>query len=169
MTALVLSGRRRPPAPAGPLEPKVRVSGYAYLADFGRGAPRRLHTVYKDRTCSCNRPACPAIQAVAEGLASGQLERAPDPPPGYTAFLPRICPICGQAVAGEPQLSSRRRGLGWRCLSGGARHYWLHQWEAVRGWFFRPDLLPTVRRGELATGRPFGYLPECNREDGGQP
>lgn len=158
-----------PPASAAllsfaPAEPTVRVSGYAYVIDMERGACSHPHTVHKDRTCTCGDPACPAINLVADWLKAGRIERAPDPPAGYTAFLPRSCPVCGEPVFCDHSLSSRTRGLGWRCVQGGARHYWQHKWQALRDWFFREELLPAIlRRGDLIAGAPMGYLPEANR------
>jgi hypothetical protein len=144
-------------------EPVVRVVGFAYVVDLGRGVQPRLHTVHKDRACNCGDPLCPAIGLVRDWLKAGRLERAPDPPTGYTAFLPRTCPVCGAKVFANHRLSSRRRGIGWQCAVHGVDHYWLHQWESVKGWFFRDELLPGVKRGDLVVEAPFGYLPEANQ------
>lgn len=142
--------------------PVVRVVGYAYVVDLGRGVQPRLHTVHKDRACNCGDPLCPTISLINEWLKEGRLERAPDPPTGYTPFLPKTCPVCGARVFADHRLSSRRRGLGWQCVAHGAAHYWRHQWESVKAWFFREELLPGVRRGDLVVAAPSGYLPEAN-------
>lgn len=144
-------------------QPSVRVVGYAYVVDLGQGVRPRLHTVHKDRACNCGDPLCPAISLVNDWLRGDRLERAPDPPSGYTPFLPKICPVCGAHVFADHRLSSGRRGLGWQCVIGGSSHYWLHQWESVKGWFFRDPLLPGVKRSDLVTDGPFGYLPEANQ------
>lgn len=144
-------------------EPTVRVAGYAYVVDMGRGVKPRLHTVHKDRSCNCGDSNCLAIIVVADWLKAGRLERAPDPPTGYTPFLPKACLVCGAKVFADHTLSSRRRGIGWQCAVGGAGHYWQHKWEAVKGWFFRDEILPNVKRGQLVTDAPIGYLPEANR------
>ncbi|MBM3272539.1 hypothetical protein FJY94_04660 [Candidatus Kaiserbacteria bacterium] len=160
-------------------EPIVRVAGYAYVVDMGRQVKPRLHTVHKDRSCNCDDSNCPAIAVVADWLKAGRVERAPDPPTGYTPFLPKACPMCGAKVFADHTLSSRRRGIGWQCVIGGAGHYWQHKWEAVKGWFFRDEILPgpstvlrhcsgcssgqAIKRGDLVAGAPMGYLPEANR------
>ena len=60
---------------------------------------------------------------------------------------PATCPICGAETAYEPKLSSKRRGAGWRCLSGSASHYWhkmgliLAEKFARNPWLFPPVVL----------------------------
>jgi hypothetical protein len=148
-------------------EPTVRVVGYAYLVDMGANVKPRLHTVHKDRTCNCGQTECPAVLVVAEWLRAGRIERAPEPPAGYTPYLPSACPVCGAGVSADHTLSSRTRGVGWRCTVGGATHYWQSKWEALRGWFFRPVLIPGVlKREQVGDNLPMGYLPEANRANG---
>jgi hypothetical protein len=172
----LLAHRRRPhmmqtqekvswlrPALALPDEPTVHVAGYAYLVDMGREVKPRLHTVHKDRSCNCGDPNCPAVAIVTEWLTSGRIERAPEPPTGYTPYLPKSCPVCGAGVVADHTLSSHTRGIGWKCATGGAAHYWQQKWDAVKGWFFREEILPGIRRGQLITDAPMGYLPEANR------
>jgi|CXWL01.1.fsa_nt_gi hypothetical protein len=148
-------------------EPIVRVVGYAYLVDMGPGVKPRLHTVHKDRTCNCGQAECPAVLVVAEWLKAGRIERAPEPPAGYTPYLPSVCPVCGATVTADHTLSSRTRGVGWRCLTGGIAHYWQNKWEALKGWFFRPVIIPgALKREDVPDGLPMGYLPEANRASG---
>lgn len=160
-----------------PLTPtiSVRVSGYAYVVELAADGSdasesavltrrsRPWHVVHKDRLCVCGDAACPAIRLVSEALKAGTLDRAPEPPPGFTPYLPPACPICGAAVKTEHDLSSRTRGIGWVCLSGRAAHYWQHKWQALKPWFFRDPLLPGLRRDDLRDGLPMGYLPDANR------
>ncbi len=159
-----------------PNEPTVSIVGYAYRVDLGLGAQPRSHIVHKDKTCSCGDPDCAAVQVVAEWLKTERVARAPDPPTGYTLYLPRQCPICGSKVLADHTLSSRTRGIGWRCACGGLLHYWQDKVNALkaraceREWAFPPVVDETgrvlyagVRLSEIPTGLPMGYLPECNR------
>lgn len=143
--------------------PSVRISGYAYLVDMGRGVQPRLHTVHKDKTCACGDRHCPAVTIVADWLKAGRIERAPDPRPGFTPYLPRTCPVCGAPVFADHSLSNGRRGIGWQCTNGGPSHYWQTQWETVKGWFFRDPLLPGVSRGDLVSNAPMGSRPAADR------
>jgi len=158
-----------------PAEPIVRVVGYAYLVDLGREVKPRLHTVHKDRSCNCGDTDCSAVQTVQEWITNGRIERAPDPPLGYTPYLPKSCPVCGAKVATDHTLSSRVRGIGWQCSTGGAACYWqsrasvLKQLSAGHEWVFPPVadetgrvLYPGVRVSDVPARAPMGYLPECN-------
>jgi ribosomal protein S27AE len=108
------------------------------------------------------------VQTVADWLSTGRIERAPDPPTGYTPHLPKACPVCGAGVIADHSLSGRTRGIGWQCVLGGATHYWQSKWESLRGWFFRDDVIPGVlKRHEVRDGLPMGYLPEANQCDSG--
>ena len=74
-----------------------------------------LHVVNKRRRCSCRRPRCDAIQAVAAYLKAGG-PRAP----AYTTSPPMLtvrCPICQAAALGS--LESKR----WQCTLDHAHFY----------------------------------------------
>ncbi len=143
---------------------RVMVSGYFYAVDFGHDAHPGQHRVGKDRRCSCPLgPACPAVLAVVDHLKAGG-ERAPDPPPGYFPVAPAICPVCGAEAYYDSTLSSKRRGAGWACASGGVSHYWqahtkvLREQFANNPWVFPPViapdgkvLYPGLRRDEVIT------------------
>lgn len=142
-------------------EARVSVSGYFYTVDFGPGVRPQAHRVGKDRRCSCYLgAACPAVLAVVEYLKAGG-ERASDPPPGYYPAAPAACPICGAATTFDLQLSSKRRGAGWRCKQGGAGHYWQAQTRVLRQrlaenpWLFPP----VVIRGGVQMNAFDGILP----------
>jgi len=150
---------------AAALEPTVRVVGFVYLVELGEGVKPRLHTIFKE-ACSCGQEYCPAVEVVADWLAGGRIEAAPVPPTGYEPFIPKACPICGDPVFPDHTLDSRTRGAGWLCLEGGITHYWQHKWNAVKGWFFREDIIPGVlKRGDVsADSVPMGYWPEAQRQ-----
>jgi len=147
-------------------EATVTVEGYFYRVDFGPQVQPCFHTVGKDRTCRCSLgKTCPAVQVVADYLRNGG-ERAPDPPDGYYPVPPLACPICGAETVFEPRLSSRRRGVGWRCKEGGTAHYWedrgrISARNARREWLFPPVkdaegrvLYPGVRLDDLIIAGP---------------
>jgi hypothetical protein len=118
ITRPVLAGLQDDAAPA------VSVLGWAYRVDFGPGVRPRLHTVNKQRRCQCSLGAdCPAVAAVGDYLRAGG-QRAPDPPFDFWPRLPEACPICGSGVEGEPGLTSREHGQGWRCNKNGLVCYW---------------------------------------------
>ena len=98
------------------LPTRIRVVGYIYLVDFGPTTQPLIHTVNKQRRCSCELSAsCPAIDAVTEYLKSGG-QRAPDP------MLP--CPICGEETARDRKWDGKyTKELGWRCTTGGLSHF----------------------------------------------
>ena len=132
---------------------EVRVAGYFYDVrivhdgDAPSGLDDRIHRVGKDRRCTCPSGAtCPAVAVVAEYLKNGG-ERAPDPPPGYYPVAPSACPICQAETIFDPTLSSKQRGVGWRCRLGGHSHYWQAQVKVLRQkltdnpWLFPPVVL----------------------------
>ncbi len=131
----------------------VTITGYFYSVDFSNSddleASLRTmtHRVSKEKRCTCYRGAsCPAVAAVAAYLKAGG-EHTPDPPPGYYPVAPAACPICGAETMYDPCLDSRQRGAGWRCISGGSRHYWeahvlvLKQKFAANPWHFPPVVM----------------------------
>jgi hypothetical protein len=59
----------------------------------------QLHLVSKQRACSCRRPHCPAIQAVATYLQAGG-RRAPAAD-SVTGGIPFPCPICQAQAHGS--------------------------------------------------------------------
>lgn len=136
----------------------VRVSGYAYVVDLGTG---QSHVIYRGLACSCGQDDCPAGDTVVGWVNQGLVERAPIPPIGFTPYLPKNCPVCGGKVKTDHSLSSRTRGVGWRCDSGPV-HYWQTKWEPLKPWFFRQQIIPGVTRKDLVD-TPLGYLPETNK------
>jgi len=104
---------------------RIRVIGYTYLVDFGPSTQPRFHTVNKQRICSCPlKETCPAIEAVAEYLRNGG-QRAPDPMPP--------CPICGAETIRDRKWDGKyTRELGWRCSTGGLRHFLEAKAERIR-------------------------------------
>lgn len=128
-------------------KPQIEVIGYFYAVDLGEGVQPRHHRVGKNAICSCQlADLCPAVDAVRAHLAAGG-EHPPEPPPGYYPVIPHKCPICGAAVSFDQSLSSKRRGAGWRCSSGGTGHYWqrmgqcLKEKFAANPWLFPPVVL----------------------------
>ena len=129
-------------------EATVRVSGYAYVVNG-------THVIYQGLSCSCGNSDCLAGAMVVEWVNNGN-EKAPTPPPGFTPYLPKSCPVCGGKVTADHSLSSRNRGLGWRCETGPV-HYWKTKWETVKGWFFREDIIPDyLTRKDIPDGPPCG-------------
>ena len=107
-------------------EPEIRIVHFCYLCDYGTGMPygQRLHSVGKNRVCSCElRKDCPSIAHVKEHLARGG-ERAPDPADDYWPYVPANCPVCGEDAVAEPGLNFKESGLGWKCTKGDTEHYW---------------------------------------------
>ena len=149
----------------------IAVEGYFYLVDFGEGVSPRIHKVGKNKRCTCYLGKhCPAVDEVADYLKAGG-ERAPDPPSGYYPVIPACCPICGAEVESDPALSSRKRGVGWRCLNGGKTHYWqrmaqaLHTQTEQNPWIIPPvvdgvqAVYPGVHKDDLATldNNPYAF------------
>lgn len=162
----------------------VGISGYHYVVDFGLAVRPRHHYVNKEKRCACSRGAeCPAVSAVADYLRKGG-ERTPEPPHGYYPAAPEKCPICGAPAYFEPKLSSRQRGAGWGCSKTGWTHYFhdrtriIKEAMAANPWRFPPVvvrngeqvnawdgilstdrvLYPGIRRADLVTDGPIGYL-----------
>ena len=129
------------------MEANVTVVGYFYAVDFGSTVKPQHHRVGKNAVCSCNlAERCPAVEVVQAYLEQGG-ERAPEPPAGYYPLCPANCPICGGRTAYDPRLSSKHRGVGWRCLQGGTAHYWERMGQvladkfAQNPWLFPPLVL----------------------------
>ena len=103
---------------------------YHYRVDFGPDVQPRYHTVSWELACTCRLGEdCPAVTAVKKYLQDGG-KTAKTPEPGYWPTIPHKCPVCAGVVHYDPQLSSKRRGLGWRCESDKS-HYWTHQGQAL--------------------------------------
>jgi hypothetical protein len=117
------------------LEVDISIIGYFYAVDFGPGVHPQHHRVGKNAICTCYLgELCPAVDAVRAYLAAGG-KRAPEPPVGYYPVIPTKCPICHAAVTFDITLSSRFRGAGWRCETGGSAHYWQRMIQAL-AWKF---------------------------------
>jgi hypothetical protein len=102
---------------------EVTVTGYFYALTL----EARQHRVGINGSCTCYLGRnCPAVEIVREYLAQGG-QRAQRPPFGYYPVIPARCPVCHAEVYADKSLSSPHRGMGWRCKSGGAAHYWTHR------------------------------------------
>jgi len=102
---------------------------YFYLVDFGPGVSPQLHIVSHDLYCTCVLEGdCAAVVAVKVYLREGG-EPANMPRLGYFLTVPHVCPVCrgSNKAYYEPRLSSRTRGVGWRCAIGGTSCYWKHR------------------------------------------
>ena len=161
----------------------VVVNQYGYTVDFGPTVKPRLHSVGKDKHCSCKSADCPAVSAVTHYLRKGG-ERAPEPPVGFLVAAPETCPICDAPAYFDPKMSSKYRGAGWGCSKTGTRHYFAWRTELARTdlaanpWRFPPVvvrgnqqmyawdgiiendvvLYAGVLRADLITEGPIGYL-----------
>lgn len=161
----------------------VVVNQYGYTVDFGPTVQPRLHSVGKDKHCSCKGADCPAVTAVADYLRKGG-ERAPEPPVGFLVAAPETCPICDAPAYFDPKMSSKYRGAGWGCSKTGTKHYFAWRTELTRKdlaanpWRFPPVvvregrqfnawdgilendvvLYAGVLRADLITEGPIGYL-----------
>jgi hypothetical protein len=106
---------------------------YFYQVDFGTGVQPQRHVVSYDLICTCALDEdCPAVTAVKHYLQKEKGEKAERPRPGYFPVIPHSCPICGARVYYDPRLTSKNRGLGWRCRKGGASCYWKNQAAALQ-------------------------------------
>lgn len=129
---------------------RVSVYGCEYLVDFGTGVQPRFHRVNKNKQCSCKDPACAAIEEVREYLRNGG-QRAPDPLP--------LCPVCGSTTVRDPDWDGKyTHEPGWRCTTGGIRHFLQHKLERIyrrmqaNPWIIPPaGDYPGVRRDEILT------------------
>lgn len=116
------------PTPAIPAV-DVAVGGYRVTI---AGA---THFVDKSRHCSCGRPQCQAIKAVALYLRTGGKRapaRAEDKPRSFT------CPVCGAEARGS--LEARN----WQCAAA-PKHFW--QWWA--------DHIRAARNATAPTWSPY--------------
>jgi hypothetical protein len=105
----------------------VVIHEYFYRIDFGPGVHPQLHIVSHDLYCTCALEAdCPSVVAVKVYLRDGG-KPAKTPDPGYFPAAPIFCPVCGARACYAPELSSRHRGIGWKCSKFGGSHYWQHQ------------------------------------------
>ena len=102
---------------------------YFYRVDFGPGVYPQFHVVSHDLYCACVLEAdCPAVTAVKYHLQKEEGESAKAIRPGFFPAVPHFCPVCSSSKAYyEPRLSSRTRGAGWRCATGGTSCYWKHR------------------------------------------
>ncbi|MGD0611281.1 MAG: hypothetical protein ABSB41_07160 [Anaerolineales bacterium] len=106
---------------------------YFYQVDFGPDVRPQVHIVSHDLFCTCRlEEDCPAVTAVKYYLQNEQGVEAKRPRPGYFPTVPHKCPTCGAGVQYDPHLTSRNRGLGWRCEKGGVGCYWKHQAQALQ-------------------------------------
>ncbi len=142
----------------------IVVEGYFYNVDFGEGVQPQNHKVGKNGKCTCYLgKLCPAVDEVKDYLEAGGA-RAPEPPSGYYPMLPACCPICGADVQMDTSLSSKRRGVGWQCATGGSLHYWQRMTDALRvareqnPWVIPPVVdfagrveYPGIRREDVVT------------------
>jgi hypothetical protein len=80
-----------------------------------------VHVVSKQRTCSCRRPQCPAIPAVAAYLQAGG-RRAPAAG-GVTEGTSFPCPICQAQALGSLQLKD------WHCTIDRIHYF---EWRVQR-------------------------------------
>ena len=105
----------------------IMVIGYFYAVNLGADVRPQHHRVAINGECTCSLGrGCPAAKAVQKYLAEGG-ERVERPPYGYYSVAPAKCPVCKSSVRFEPSLSSRARGSGWACVTGGKSHYWQHR------------------------------------------
>jgi len=105
---------------------------YFYRVDFGPGVYPQVHLVSHDLLCTCSlEEDCPAVTAVKVALQKEKSTPAETPRNGYFPAVPHRCPVCGARTSYDPRLTSKNRGLGWRCDQGGAACYWKHQAQAI--------------------------------------
>ncbi|MGA7192868.1 MAG: hypothetical protein WBW94_04490 [Anaerolineales bacterium] len=105
----------------------VMVTGYFYAVNLGADVRPQHHRVAINGECTCSLgQSCPAVKAVQEYLTEGG-PRAARPPYGFYPIAPAKCPVCKSSVRFDLSLSSRARGAGWACATGGKSHYWQHR------------------------------------------
>ena len=108
----------------------VDIIGYFYAVDLGWHVRPQHHRVDHNLVCACDlEEDCPAATAVRAYLATGG-DPAPVPRYGFYPVRPARCPVCGAGTSYHKELSSRFRGAGWVCASGGSSHYWQDQGNA---------------------------------------
>jgi len=170
--------RRAQPAPAETEDPgptllapiQVSIQGFAYRV-WLPDDPARIHLVSKNKTCSCGRKQCTAIQAVHDYLKDGGV-RAPQPP---------VCPICGGKTVEAPQwldTVNGKKGFGWRCENGGLAHWMQTKTDRIRRqlaahpWLFAPVydengicVYTGVRRSEVLTFEDCQALSRGDRDE----
>jgi hypothetical protein len=101
----------------------ITVTGYYYALALDA----RQHRVGINGSCTCHLGRnCSAVEIVRAYLQHGG-QRAQRPPFGYYPVIPARCPVCRAEVYADASLSSPNRGMGWKCKSGGAAHYWTHR------------------------------------------
>lgn len=105
---------------------------YFYLVNFGENVQPQRHIVSHDLYCTCGlEQDCAAVTAVKKHLKDGG-PAARIPELGFYPVAPHVCPVCGARVHPDVSLSSRHRGIGWRCEKSGATCYWTSQLEALK-------------------------------------
>jgi hypothetical protein len=108
---------------------------YFYLVDFGENVQPQRHIVAHNLFCTCGlEQDCAAVTAVKKYLKDGG-QATGKPKPGFYPVAPHVCPVCNSKVHPDIRLSSRHRGIGWRCEKGGSACYWSAQVRALRGDF----------------------------------
>ena len=106
---------------------------YFYQVDFGPDVHPQMHVVSHDLSCTCPlEEDCPAVTAVKVALQKGNCTPAETPRMGFFPAVPKKCPVCGARAHYDPRLTSKNRGVGWRCDKGGATCYWKHQGQAIQ-------------------------------------
>ena len=136
---------------------------YYYRVDFGPGVRPQYHIVSHDMYCTCELEAdCAAVIAIRMYLRDGG-EPTKAPRPGYFLTVPHTCPICGSRAYYQPKLSSKNRGLGWECHSGGKKHYWQNELAALQAAY-----AAKWKRLEIDPAA-FKKLPQFNFKDGYDP
>lgn len=140
---------------------QVSVERHLYRVDFGPGVRSRVHFVDHQQVCNCELGACcPAVLTVIEYLAEGG-QAAISPEPGYYPTVPNACPVCGARCWFDNELSSKRRGAGWRCVQGDSSHYWQAHVSALAE---RVKTNPWLKQWITAPG---DALPVPTAENGG--
>jgi hypothetical protein len=137
---------------------------FFYLVAFGPDVQPQRHTVSHDLFCTCGlEQDCAAVTAVKKYLRDGG-EPAGVPEPGYYPVAPHVCPVCGGKVHPHIRLSSRHRGIGWRCEKGGSSCYWTAQVQALQGRCQEKNSRPGAIEPVTLQNNPFkfsaGYDPD---------
>jgi hypothetical protein len=77
------------------------------------------------------RPATPVVRSHPTTGGQRPIGRSPDTWPETWDTVPSSCPVCDCQTISDPYLNSAR-GPGWKCITGGYRHYWLVRMEPLR-------------------------------------